>query len=180
MNTSFEKTKQYIKKCQQKGETVALVKGVFDLIHPDHVLFLKNAKNLADRLVVLLISDTATAAIKPGRPIQDQASRVKVMNSLKTVDFAEVDYDSGDPETGKYSKDRDISLLKELNPNVWIVSSGRKEKFIELDLGQIEIVELSSGSEHSTTGIVNKILVTYAEQYVKESLDSGKLTTENG
>jgi|GEM_PF-5761501 len=162
MNDSFERTIEFIKAEKLKGHSVVLMKGVFDLIHPDHIRCFELLKQKADVLVVLLIGDKATAKIKPDRPIQDEQSRMKIISNLKLVDFCALDYDSTDPDTGEYSKDLDIHKLRQLNPNIWAVSQGRKAKFENYDLSEIEIIEVPEGQDHSTTKIVEKILRIYS------------------
>ena len=162
MNDSFERTIEFIKAEKLKGHSVVLMKGVFDLIHPDHIRCFELLKQKADVLIVLIIGDKATATIKPGRPKQDEQSRMKIISSLKLVDFCALDYDSTDPATGEYSKDMDIQKLKQLNPDVWAVSQGRKTKFDNYDLGKIEIIEIPEGQEHSTTKIIERILKIYS------------------
>lgn len=164
MNDSFERTIEFIKSEKLKGHRVVLMKGVFDLIHPDHIRCFELLKQNADTLVVLIIGDKATSTIKPGRPIQDEKSRMKIISSLSLVDFCDLDYDSTDQATGEYSKDIDIQKLKHLNPDIWAVSQGRKAKFENYDLGGIEIVEVPEGQEHSTTKIIEKILKIYSPQ----------------
>lgn len=164
MNDSFERTIEFIKTEKLKRHSVVLMKGVFDLIHPDHIRCFELLKQKADVLVVLIIGDKATATIKPGRPIQDEQSRMKIISSLKLVDFCALDYDSTDPATRKYSKDMDIQKLKQLNPDLWAVSQSRKAKFENYDLGGIEIMEVPEGQDHSTTKIIEKILEIYSPQ----------------
>lgn len=164
MDDSFESTIEFIKTEKLKGNSVVLMKGVFDLIHPDHIKCFELLKQNADILVVLIIGNKATARIKPGRPIQDEQSRMKIISSLKAVDFCTLDYDSTDPLTGEYSKDVDIHKLRQLNPDIWAVSQGRKAKFENYDLGDIKIMEVPEGQDHSTTKIIEKILEVYSNQ----------------
>ncbi|PJB23878.1 hypothetical protein CO112_00290 [Candidatus Dojkabacteria bacterium CG_4_9_14_3_um_filter_150_Dojkabacteria_WS6_41_13] len=169
MKNSFQNTKEFIEQQHTLGRRVALVKGVFDLLHPEHTEYLKKCKQVADVLVVLIIRDEITQKLKPGRPIQDEQCRKAVISAIKSVDFAEIDYDSTDVETGEYSKTVDITKLKELNPDIWIVTVGRKIKYTDTD--PIEIVEISTGTQYSTTNIINKVLETYADEFVKSKQD---------
>ena len=164
MNNSFERTISFISNEKQKGNSVVLIKGIFDLIHPDHIKCLELLKQVANVLVVLIIRDRQTSTIKPGRPIQDELSRLKIMSSLKPVDFCTFDYDSTDPITGIYSRDIDVQKMTQLNPDIWAVSKGRKVKFENYNLGSIKILEVPEGQDHSTTKIIERILRVYSNQ----------------
>ena len=50
-----------------EGKTIALCHGVFDLVHPGHIIHLEQAKAMAD---VLVVSITAAKFVRkgPGRP----------------------------------------------------------------------------------------------------------------
>lgn len=39
-------------KLKKEGKTIALCHGVFDLVHPGHIIHLRQAKQMADILVV--------------------------------------------------------------------------------------------------------------------------------
>ncbi len=64
-----------------------LVGGVFDILHYGHISFLREAKNLGDKLVVALESDKNVARIKgPSRPFHNQNQRKETLESLSFVD----------------------------------------------------------------------------------------------
>ena len=68
-------------------QTVVLVGGCFDILHPGHILFLKKAKKLADKLIVLLESDEKVRKLKgSNRPVNTQKDRAKALLALKSVD----------------------------------------------------------------------------------------------
>ena len=68
-------------------QTVVLVGGCFDILHPGHIIFLEKAKKLADKLIVLLESDEKVRKLKGSkRPINPQKDRAKVLLALKSVD----------------------------------------------------------------------------------------------
>ncbi|HKZ90127.1 MAG TPA: adenylyltransferase/cytidyltransferase family protein [Thermoplasmata archaeon] len=61
--------------------------GVFDLLHPGHVSFLSEARKLGDELVVVVARDSTARRVKH-EPINSEASRVKMVAALKSVDRA--------------------------------------------------------------------------------------------
>lgn len=68
------------------GKTVALCHGVFDLVHPGHIIHLEQAKAMAD---VLVVSITAAEYVRkgPDRPYFDDEMRMKVLAALECVDY---------------------------------------------------------------------------------------------
>ena len=69
------------------GQSVALANGVFDLLHVGHVRYLEAAKQLADRLVVAVNSDSSTRAYKgPTRPVIPEQERAELIKALRCVD----------------------------------------------------------------------------------------------
>jgi D-glycero-beta-D-manno-heptose 1-phosphate adenylyltransferase len=60
--------------------------GCFDLLHPGHVTYLENARNLGDALLVGLNGDEAVRKLKgEGRPINDEQDRAAVLAALESV-----------------------------------------------------------------------------------------------
>lgn len=84
---SKEQFKNVIKnKLNQERKTIALCHGVFDLVHPGHVIHLEQAKEMAD---VLVVSITAAKYVRkgPGRPYFDDDMRMKFLSALECVDY---------------------------------------------------------------------------------------------
>lgn len=71
---------------RREGKTVALCHGVFDLVHPGHIIHLEQAKQMAD---VLVVSITAAEYVRkgPGRPYFDDEMRMKTLAALESVDY---------------------------------------------------------------------------------------------
>jgi len=65
--------------------TRVLATGVFNILHPGHILFLKEAKKLGDELVVIVSSDKIASKAKKGF-ILPEAQRAEVVSALKFVD----------------------------------------------------------------------------------------------
>ena len=70
------------------------VSGYFDPIHVGHLEYLKLAKKLGDKLVVI-VNNNKQCVLKKGKPFMDQADRIKIIRCLKMVDevFLSVDND---------------------------------------------------------------------------------------
>lgn len=71
---------------QAAGEQVVFTNGCFDLLHLGHVDYLEKARYLGQRLVVGLNTDASVSRLKPGRPLQDEVSRARVLAALLFVD----------------------------------------------------------------------------------------------
>lgn len=64
---------------------VVYTAGVFDLLHGGHLHLLRESAALGDMLVVGVVSDDGAAAYKR-RPVQDEATRMEVIQALRMVD----------------------------------------------------------------------------------------------
>ena len=73
-------------KLKREGKSIALCHGVFDLIHPGHIIHLEQAKEMAD---ILVVSVTAAKYVRkgPDRPYFDDEMRMKVLSALQCVDY---------------------------------------------------------------------------------------------
>ena len=68
--------------------TVGLAAGVFDILHPGHLLFLQWCKRQVDALCVIVARDHTTLRRKGRVPIQREKSRLRIIAGLGIVDFA--------------------------------------------------------------------------------------------
>jgi D-glycero-beta-D-manno-heptose 1-phosphate adenylyltransferase len=82
---------------QRDGGTVVFTNGVFDLLHPGHVQYLREARALGQALIVAVNSDRSVRAIKgPTRPVNPEGERAEVLLALASVD-AVVVFDEDTP-----------------------------------------------------------------------------------
>jgi rfaE bifunctional protein nucleotidyltransferase chain/domain len=107
-----------IQEWQIQDLKVVLVTGVFDILHVEHLRFLKKAKESGDKLVVGIESDSRVKKIKGDqRPIYNQQIRLEQLNALKVVDLTFVL-----PEEFDTQKDWE-QLMKKIQPQIYAVSS---------------------------------------------------------
>lgn len=131
-----------------------LVTGVFDILHQEHVSFLKKAKALG-YLVVGLESDVRVREMKgEGRPVNDQEERKKNLEGLKIADEVVIL-----PETFSSPEERKKFLL-EMLPTVLAVSSNsphleNKARLMQEIGGRLEIVH-QFNPKFSTTKIIEE------------------------
>ncbi len=77
-----------------KSETIVAASGYFDPIHIGHIEYLKKAKELGDKLIVIVNNDKQTI-MKKGKEFMPFNERVEIIKSLKFVDmvFGSIDED---------------------------------------------------------------------------------------
>jgi D-beta-D-heptose 7-phosphate kinase/D-beta-D-heptose 1-phosphate adenosyltransferase len=133
------------------GGSVAFTNGVFDLVHPGHVRYLRKAAAEGDLLIVGLNGDTSVRSIKGlGRPIVPATERAEVLEALDSVD-AVVIFEEPTPE----------KLIAQLQPDVlvkgadWMADQIVGRETVEARGGRVVRVDIEQG--HSTTAIVNRI-----------------------
>jgi len=80
--------------------------GVFDIIHPGHLMFLTEARKLGDRLIVIVACDN-TAETRKRKPLIPETQRLAIVKALKPVDDAVL----GDTEDF-------IKPIREIKPDV--------------------------------------------------------------
>lgn len=139
---------------RREGLSLVFTNGCFDLLHPGHVRYLKQARALGDALAVALNSDASVRALKgPNRPILNQQERAEIMAALESVDYVVV-FDDQTPR----------ALIAALVPDVlvkggdWEIDQivGRDE--VEAAGGKVLSLPYVEGS--STTDIIGRILET--------------------
>jgi FAD synthetase len=77
---------------------LVLASGVFDVLHPGHLYFLKEARALGASLVVVITSDE-TALRQGKKPVFSQGDRRDLIAALRFVDRAVVGESGQDFET---------------------------------------------------------------------------------
>ena len=85
------------------------VSGYFDPIHVGHLEYLKLAKELGDKLVVI-VNNNHQCVLKKGKPFMDEADRVEIIKALEIVDevFLSIDQDKSV-----------CASLEEVKPNIF-------------------------------------------------------------
>ena len=95
------------------GLRIVFTNGVFDILHRGHIELLEQAKSWGDILVVGMNSDGSTRRLKgPGRPINSQADRARVLAALKSVDHVCI-----------FTESTPLNLIRALRPHVLVKGS---------------------------------------------------------
>jgi D-glycero-beta-D-manno-heptose 1-phosphate adenylyltransferase len=96
----LDQLRQARENLRANGHTVVFTNGCFDLLHPGHVRYLQEARNLGDALIVALNSDRAVRELKGrARPILKENERAEVMAALACVDYVIIFDDISPRET---------------------------------------------------------------------------------
>lgn len=148
---SWQVLKSWISAAQHQGERVVMTNGCFDLLHPGHIRYLREAKALGDRLVVAVNSDRSVKALKgETRPVNTIDIRLEMLAALESVDWV-VEFDEDTPE----------SLICFVQPDV-LVKGGdyRPEQIAGADCvwergGEVRVLNFWQG--HSSTQLITKL-----------------------
>lgn len=134
---------------------IVLVTGVFDLLHDEHLNFLKKAKELGDKLVVGVESDKRVKEIKGiTRPVLSEEIRRKNLENLSLADEVFIL-----PE--QFNKPEDhLNLVKKVGAKILAVSShtdhlDKKQQIMEKVGGEVIVVH-EHNPEISTTILLEK------------------------
>ena len=142
-----------LKTWREKNKKIVFTNGCFDIIHPGHIDYLSQARDLGDILVVGLNTDQSVKRLNKGsnRPINDERTRAYVLAGLASVDLI-VFFDEQTP----------YNLIKLLQPNVLVKGQDYEvEKIIGFDIlkengGQVITIPFLDG--YSTSSLIKKII----------------------
>ena len=135
------------------GGKLVVTNGCFDLLHPGHVIYLENARNRGDRLLVGLNGDAATRQLKgPGRPVNPAADRAVVLAALESVTGVCI-----------FSDKTAVKFLSAAQPDIYVKGGDYtldtlnqdERRAVESAGGKIVLVPFVPGK--STTGLLEKI-----------------------
>ena len=149
---------------KHKNECLVFASGGFDLMHAGHVLFFEDCKEHGDVLVVMLGSDAIMKKEKGDlRPIFNEHMRLKMVDSLKPVDYVFLAESTGPDKHPQYFLDVVMGALK---PDVYVINEDasaipyRKEFMKNHPYTKLVILPRSAPPEFdavSTTKIIEKI-----------------------
>ncbi|MEL6658389.1 MAG: D-glycero-beta-D-manno-heptose 1-phosphate adenylyltransferase [Bacteroidota bacterium] len=100
------------------GSKVVFTNGCFDLMHPGHLNYLAEARNLGQHLVIGLNTDESVQRLKGShRPIMDEQARALLLASLAFVDLVVL-----------FGEDTPLELIQMLRPDVLVKGADYKEE----------------------------------------------------
>jgi rfaE bifunctional protein nucleotidyltransferase chain/domain len=108
---SLSEIEEILEKNRQNGLRIVQCHGVFDLLHPGHILHFREAKAQGDLLVVSITPDRFVNK-GPGRPAFTEQLRMEALASLTDIDYVVLN-DSPDA----------ISVIQKIRPSFYIKGS---------------------------------------------------------
>ncbi|MDR2522143.1 MAG: D-glycero-beta-D-manno-heptose 1-phosphate adenylyltransferase [Synergistaceae bacterium] len=143
---SQEAAAEICRRWKEEGQKIVFTNGCFDILHAGHIDSLERARGLGDRLIVGLNSDRSVRTLKgPGRPVNSEENRARVLAALRCVDLVVL-----------FDEDTPAALLSELRPHV--LTKGGDYQADALPgrefAGEVVILPLVAGL--STTEILRK------------------------
>lgn len=139
-------------RARKDGKTIVFTNGVFDILHPGHTRYLRDARALGDVLIVGVNSDRSARAQNkaPDRPINPAAERCEVLAALASVDAVVV-----------FDEDTPHEIISAIQPDVLVKGADWGENAIagrdvvEARGGKVVRIPLAEG--YSTTRILERI-----------------------
>ena len=158
---SLDELSYIIQSLKREGNTVVQCHGVFDLLHPGHILHFEAAKREGDILVVTVTRDEHVDK-GPGRPVFNQRIRTESIAALQCVDYVALNEWPTAVET-----------IKKLKPDIYVKGS----EYAEADMtgriyAEAEAVKSIGGRVHFTDEPVfssSQLLNAYFHIYPEEA-----------
>jgi D-beta-D-heptose 7-phosphate kinase/D-beta-D-heptose 1-phosphate adenosyltransferase len=140
-----------VQRLRADHKTIVFTNGVFDLLHPGHVRYLRQAKNLGDALIVGVNSDGSVRRNKGAdRPITPDTERAELLAALEAVDGVAI-----------FDEDTPFEIITAIQPDVLVKGADWAEDaivgrdIVEARGGKVVRVDVEPG--YSTSSIVAKI-----------------------
>ena len=141
----------FAQRLHDAGKTVVFTNGVFDLIHPGHVRYLREARSLGDVLIVGVNADESVRRNKgEGRPVTREDERAELVAALACVDAVTV-----------FGEDTPAEIIRAIQPDVlvkgadWAADQIVGRETVEARGGKVVRIAVEEG--HSTTALLDRI-----------------------
>ncbi len=137
---------------RKENAKIVFTNGCFDLLHLGHADYLAKAKDLGDRLIIGVNTDSSVKRLKgANRPLQDEYSRLFLLASFEAVDAVVL-----------FEEDTPYHLISLIQPDVLVKGADYKpESIVGYDIvsargGRVETIEFVEG--YSTSSIEQRII----------------------
>lgn len=135
-------------------KNIVLAGGCFDILHPGHLEFLKKARQLGDKLVILLESDINVKKLKgEKRPVNKQKTRSDNLFKTGLVDIVI-------PLASKVDDQYYQTIVKSVNPDIIAITRGdplTNKKRVQSKIVGSELIEVMDRNlEFSTTKTIEE------------------------
>jgi D-beta-D-heptose 7-phosphate kinase/D-beta-D-heptose 1-phosphate adenosyltransferase len=139
-----------IKLAQMNGERIVFTNGCFDILHPGHVAYMKQAKALGDRLIVAVNTDASVKRLKgEKRPINNLIHRMSVLEGVGAIDWVTW-----------FDEDTPKEIIEFLTPDVLVkggdytIETIVGAEHVLAHGGEVKVLTFVDG--YSTTAIIEK------------------------
>lgn len=136
---------------RSEGRRVVFTNGVFDVLHPGHVRYLRAARDQGDALIVAINSDRSVRGNKgPDRPVTPERERAEILAALACVDAVTI-FDDPTP----------AAIIAAVQPDVlvkgadWAADAIVGRDVVEARGGRVVRVAVEQG--WSTSSILRKV-----------------------
>ena len=141
-----------VTRARSRGLRIVFTNGVFDILHPGHIRYLKAARSLGDVLIVGVNSDRSARGQgkAPDRPVNPESERCEVLAALACVDAVVV-----------FDEDTPHEIIQAIQPDILVKGADWGENAIvgrdvvEARGGRVIRIELAEG--YSTTRLIERI-----------------------
>ncbi len=147
-----------------------MASGVFDLLHPGHLYYLKEARKLGDELVVVVATDN-TVRKRKHEPITPQDMRLEMVEALKPVDFALLGHEDDMFRTVEEVKPDIIALGYDQDFDEELLKKELEERGMDIDVVRIGPL---SADLNATRKLIQKIIDWYEFQKRMEEVEGKK------
>jgi FAD synthetase len=143
--------------------------GTFDLLHPGHIYYLKEAKQLGDELAVVVATDATVRRLKH-EPVNPEKIRLTLIKELKIVDEAYIGHEEDMYEIVEEIKPDIIALGFDQFHDEEKIKSELKKRNIKAKV--VRLIEFKGGSDlEGTRKIISKIISAYEFQKNMERIE---------
>ncbi|MDG2107668.1 MAG: bifunctional D-glycero-beta-D-manno-heptose-7-phosphate kinase/D-glycero-beta-D-manno-heptose 1-phosphate adenylyltransferase HldE [Woeseiaceae bacterium] len=147
----LDELKLMVSESRERGESIIMTNGCFDVLHAGHVSYLEEAKGLGDRLIIAVNDDASVKRLKgESRPINSIEVRLLVLAGLAAVDWV-VPFSTDTPE----------SLIADILPDVLVKGGDYKPvdiagaRDVLNNGGEVRVLGFRDG--HSSSYIIDKL-----------------------
>jgi len=147
-----ESLQPILKSWSEAGYKVVFTNGCFDILHRGHVEYLCHARDLGDKLVLGLNTDSSVRRLgkSPDRPVNNEQTRATILAALECIDAIIL-----------FDEDTPYELIGFVQPDVLVKGNDYKaEDIVGYDIvsakgGQVITIPLVQG--FSTTKLIEKL-----------------------
>ena len=136
--------------------------GTFDLLHMGHIFYLREAKKLGDKLLVVVATDSTVRKLKHD-PITPQEIRVNLIKELRMVDEAYLGHEDDMYTIVEEIKPDIIALgFDQIHNDATIKNELKKRK---LNIKVVRLSKYEGGSDlEGTRRIIQKVIAAHEFQ----------------